>query len=182
MYSFKALTPAFSPTFKRIRGKCLDATPEEKQRDDFDIRSFYDPKRLPSYTDRILFRSSPGFKGDIKVGSLHVCEWTDSSDHKPVFANFRVKIRKGARGILVPNALKYLKREIENSPLGKPAKLHGQNNFTKVIISKLKATDLSEMDLALFGGKSDPFIKVTLDPPEVCVALLFFSYNYSIVL
>ena len=31
----------------------------------------------------------------------------------------------------------------------------------------LKAANLSEMDLQLFGGKSDPYIKVNVDPPEV---------------
>ena len=30
-----------------------------------------------------------------------------------------------------------------------------------------QASDLSEMDLAVFGGKSDPYLRVTVDPPEV---------------
>eukprot|EP01029_Cantina_marsupialis_P023527 TRINITY_DN5895_c0_g3_i1.p1 TRINITY_DN5895_c0_g3~~TRINITY_DN5895_c0_g3_i1.p1 ORF type:complete len:1899 (+),score=565.67 TRINITY_DN5895_c0_g3_i1:99-5795(+) len=47
----------------------------------------------PSYTDRILWRSLPGFKSNVRQLSYNSAPQILSSDHSPVFAQFEVKTR-----------------------------------------------------------------------------------------
>lgn len=170
LVGFTALPPAFSPTFKRKRHQVISATTAEKAEPYFDITAYYDPKRIPSYTDRILYKSLPSFSGDLKVTrNLMSSELTDSSDHKPVSAEFVVSTRGGAADILVTRGVlnDWRKAYKTNGTEGR-YKLRGAN-YMKLVISDLKAANLSEMDLQLFGGKSDPYIKVNVDPPELVV-------------
>ena len=44
--------------------------------------------RTPSYCDRILFTSCPGFESDIEQMTLNACRSSTTSDHKPSFATF----------------------------------------------------------------------------------------------
>jgi len=67
--------PTFHPTFKVHRWEA------EK----------YVVKRTPSYCDRILVKSLPGFKGNVEGISYEACPKYLSSDHKPVRAGFSIK-------------------------------------------------------------------------------------------
>jgi hypothetical protein len=126
---FHALQPAFPPTFKRRRhvvirkaseANSVHATKEycisvngssspttsaslsAVSADSEDrIDKFYDPKRIPSFTDRILFKSLPGFREKITAESFESCEHAASSDHKPVRASFQIETTGGAKGIHV---------------------------------------------------------------------------------
>jgi hypothetical protein len=64
----------FKPTFKVSRGEgCV-----------------YNPKRTPSYCDRILWRSLPGKTSSMRFMGMENCEKLETSDHKPVRAMFDV--------------------------------------------------------------------------------------------
>jgi hypothetical protein len=107
MNGYTSLTPQFAPTFKRNAGTSLN---ERVKMDSFgnetedmdpkmNARLYYNAKRLPSYTDRILYKSLPGFANDLKSISFESCEDVKSSDHKPVKASFNVLTKLGSSGI-----------------------------------------------------------------------------------
>nr|XP_033816039.1 phosphatidylinositol polyphosphate 5-phosphatase type IV [Geotrypetes seraphini] len=54
-------------------------------------------QRIPSYTDRILYKSRQ--KDDIQVEKYAACPVLKTSDHRPVFGIFRVKVRPGRDNI-----------------------------------------------------------------------------------
>lgn len=72
---FEAPAPNFAPTFKVQRGK---------------VQPTYQPERVPSYTDRILHRSLPGFRPSLELLAFESCPMVTSSDHKPVRAMYRI--------------------------------------------------------------------------------------------
>lgn len=160
LMGFKALQPDFNPTFKRKRRLVL--RDEDKSTDGHSIASFYDHKRMPSFTDRILHSSLPGFTNDLSAVLFDSCEATDSSDHKPVYGKFILNTRGGINDIKVPRRmLNYVKNSKKHIKLR-------TEDFTEFRIGGLKGHNLSEMDYALFGvgGKSDPYVRVTVDPPD----------------
>ena len=69
----------FPPTFKCEIGAAGFKYTEQKH-------------RTPSYCDRILFSSCPGFENDIEQLTLNACPGTTTSDHKPSFATFSIGI------------------------------------------------------------------------------------------
>ncbi|KAM4664881.1 phosphatidylinositol polyphosphate 5-phosphatase type IV isoform 2-T2 [Discoglossus pictus] len=54
-------------------------------------------QRTPSYTDRVLYKSR--HKGDIHVVKYASCSLVKTSDHRPVFGSFEVRIRPGRDNI-----------------------------------------------------------------------------------
>mmetsp|Transcript_8288 Transcript_8288/g.10902 ORF Transcript_8288/g.10902 Transcript_8288/m.10902 type:complete len:734 (+) Transcript_8288:154-2355(+) len=128
LWGFQTTRPNFAPTFKVARHKLLE----------------YNPKRIPSYTDRILWKSLPGLCDLIKQDSFEGCFGCDSSDHKPVRATFSV----------VPTPVDIDKRLLNHTK--------GQITFTN-----LRGTDLEAMDLEVAGGKSDPYIVFYSDPKDL---------------
>lgn len=73
----------FRPSYKFDIGK-----------DSYDTTS---KQRTPSYTDRVVFRSR--YKDDIQAVKYSSCPVIKTSDHRPVFALFRVKLRPGRDNI-----------------------------------------------------------------------------------
>ena len=65
----------FKPTFKVARDK---------------VEETYNIKRLPAYTDRVLYKSYPGFRNNLKVTEFTSVPAFTTSDHKPVRAQFEV--------------------------------------------------------------------------------------------
>jgi hypothetical protein len=103
---FEALTPNFPPTFKRIRDMVLTPNKTRKydlKNGDFKVNDYYHHKRIPSYTDRILFKSSRTYQGDVVPLFFESVEGVASSDHKPVFAGFNVNIYQGCNDIYLDN-------------------------------------------------------------------------------
>lgn len=120
---FQALIPNFPPTFKVDRGV---------------VGPKYQEKRIPSWTDRILFRSLPGFKGRLQeLGPFQACNGVTSSDHKPVRAAFT----------LMPSLA--------------PPEVCSEDQGAIIEISRLSCKGLKSMDK---GGKSDPYIKCSTVP------------------
>ncbi|XP_075690733.1 phosphatidylinositol polyphosphate 5-phosphatase type IV [Rhinoderma darwinii] len=62
--------------------------------DDYDTTS---KQRTPSYTDRVVYRSRN--KGDIRVLKYASCSLVKTSDHRPVFGFYEVRIRPGRDNI-----------------------------------------------------------------------------------
>ncbi|OPJ67669.1 inositol polyphosphate 5-phosphatase [Patagioenas fasciata monilis] len=73
----------FRPSYKFDIGK-----------DSYDTTS---KQRTPSYTDRVVYRSR--YKDDIHAVKYSSCPVIKTSDHRPVFALFRVKVRPGRDNI-----------------------------------------------------------------------------------
>mmetsp|Transcript_35572 Transcript_35572/g.111289 ORF Transcript_35572/g.111289 Transcript_35572/m.111289 type:complete len:639 (+) Transcript_35572:2-1918(+) len=53
-------------------------------------------KRVPSWTDRILFRAAPGQEGSIEAKAYGAASSIMASDHRPVFAHFQVSTKRDA--------------------------------------------------------------------------------------
>ena len=166
---FKALQPSFPPTFKRkrnvgIKSKDIAQTFLSRSKmynvyrdnanaacqtdPESEVSKFWDMKRLPSYTDRILYKSLPGFKNHLTPGKLLSLENVTTSDHKPVEASFEIETVGGLDDILV---------------------LPGKSRGVQLIVSELKARNLAEMDTIAFGGGSDPYISISADPAEILI-------------
>lgn len=158
---FTALQPSFPPTFKRKRhigmkekdGKWFFES-NTGASEEVDPLSFYDKKRTPSYTDRILYRSMPAFAGNCVAESFVSFEEVLTSDHKPVRATFCLTPTLGAADIKV-NA-----KALELSP----SDLISEGEGFEMIVSKMRGRNLAEMD---WGGGSDPYMVATTDPPAL---------------
>lgn len=154
---FKAMQPRFPPTFKRVRGKSImkhaetgsyitTAPVAEAAEPTEAVSSFYDKKRIPSYTDRILYVSLPGMSRYLKPGAFTSCEDVSSSDHKPVRGEFSLITFSPRRQLTVTYDEKLRPRPFV------------------LKMTNMRATNLSELDLIILGGGSDPYIVVTADP------------------
>lgn len=86
---FRETPPRFEPTFKVVRG-CEMA---------------YNPHRIPSYCDRILWTSLPGHANKISQMAYDSVNSVTSSDHKPVISVFSVNVSTMAPETSRHNAL-----------------------------------------------------------------------------
>lgn len=166
---FTALQPSFPPTFKRKRHVGIDNpktimqgfnTDEEKAAHFADL---YDHKRCPSFTDRILHRSMPHFERNLVSKTFISFENLTTSDHKPVRGEFSLKLTKGSKDILVSKAVQ------EHLDSNNISKIIQSKRGIEIVISKMKAKNLAEMDVRIagMGGLSDPYIVVTSDPTNL---------------
>ncbi len=152
---FTPLQPAFPPTFKRTREQVIKHTYDNgdisfqfgRGQSSAAVKVFYDPKRIPSYTDRILYKSLPAFAGCLKPRFFMSCEGCTSSDHKPVQAGFELNLSGGSDSILID-------REVLKNIRDTEFKL-------SLSLKNLCGENLEEMDEPMFGGGSDPYIVVT---------------------
>ena len=119
LVGFKTLPCNFNPTFKL------------KREDGF----VYNEQRTPSYTDRILFRSSPGLEGSLKPISYEPCVGFTTSDHKPIRGAFS----------LAPN------------DMFEPRTISGR---IRLVFSDIECSNLLAGDL---NGLSDPYVKFVWD-------------------
>lgn len=175
---FTALQPSFPPTFKRTRQLVIN----EDQISSDDIKQYYHSTRLPSYTDRILFKSMAAFSHRLSNRFFHSCEAVTSSDHKPVMAGFTIDVTPGAHGIMCydefrsSSAMKQMLRQKSGRHLER------KQCCLKMSLTNLKGFDLKEMDGFMgVGGKSDPYITITSDPPHLlCEATGSSKYKAAI--
>ncbi|EOD19372.1 hypothetical protein EMIHUDRAFT_242932 [Emiliania huxleyi CCMP1516] len=75
---------AFAPTFKVERSSEL----------------VYQQKRIPSYCDRVLWKSAAGLRGAVSQTSLAALPRVSTSDHKPVVATFSLTPSEALRGTM----------------------------------------------------------------------------------
>lgn len=189
---FTALPPAFCPTFKRTRN--LSITPKtrlvKRQTSNGSVNTngseavvseFYNAKRMPSYCDRVLYKSLPTFEKNLSTLFFESCENAISSDHKPVRAGFNVSLTKGMSSIRMnQNVLTSEQMDHVGFLSRSPSRMtsrHASGAFSNtpadhidmtvlvVKISELKGRKLEDMDLEMFGGGSDPYMIITTDPP-----------------
>jgi hypothetical protein len=77
LYGFQEGRVTFVPTYRVLRGR----------------EGFSDDKmRVPSWTDRVLWRTLPA--ADVKLGAYSSCPGVLTSDHRPVFAAFQIPLFK----------------------------------------------------------------------------------------
>jgi len=179
------------------------------------VQQFYDKKRIPSYTDRILYKSWHGFVKNLECKQFGSKEYVTSSDHKPVYAVFQLtttgginEIRQFFENKMIPrypmtatthpsifstetHIIKSHSSEAieDNRRTNRPSSANinkpGSNNIgrpgsmnsfpsvsktpekIKIILTNLVGHNLAEMDSALSGGKSDPYLVITTDPKEI---------------
>ncbi|CAJ1969720.1 unnamed protein product [Cylindrotheca closterium] len=123
LVNFKTLPCDFNPTFKVNRVEGYD----------------YKDQRVPSYTDRILFKSAPNLPDLVKQYAYEPCEEFITSDHKPVRGAFS----------LIPN------------DVITPRSVEGKFRLT---FSQLECSDLPQADVS---GTSDPYIKFIWDSVDM---------------
>jgi hypothetical protein len=173
---FTALQPSFPPTFKRIRHIQIPKQGDKWNLTTSNITDYYDEKRWPSFTDRILHKSMPGFAPNLRNISFQSYEEIDSSDHKPVKAVYMLRPSKGAEGIkafaphlhnsgsIVGGSIAAVGDRM--SEFGNATHLHKSKGFD-LIVSNMSGKNLAEMDTVAFGGGSDPYLVFTSDPPQL---------------
>ena len=121
----------------------LNATEKDKR--------FYNLQRMPSYTDRILSKSLPGFVENVQMKCFESCERVLSSDHKPVRAFFELQTTLGWAAF-------------ESGISGPGVTAPRSKKPIRITISDISASDLAVMDV---NGTSDPYVQVFSDPPEL---------------
>ena len=97
------------------------------------VNTFYDKKRIPSYTDRVLYKSFSGFQKNLQLLDFKSCEDVPSSDHKPVYCDFLLQTTDGGHNIIK----------------------NGKGDGIKFEFFSLKATNLAEMDEVLGKAGND---------------------------
>jgi len=130
LVGYTSYPPAFPPTFKRVRGKAIEKRDEDVETtttlgeaadkmavdaptkifnlemenenpSEYTCSIFYDKKRLPSFTDRILSTSLPAFNENLVCDRFFSCEEVITSDHKPVIGLFTLETTNGLHDIMV---------------------------------------------------------------------------------
>eukprot|EP00040_Diaphanoeca_grandis_P023900 m.130629 g.130629 ORF g.130629 m.130629 type:complete len:557 (-) comp29490_c0_seq2:114-1784(-) len=84
---WNACVPQFKPTFKVLR------PPDARVSADHPLEFL--EKRIPSYCDRVLWKTLPGAKDLVSQTSFEACNDFLTSDHKPVRASFKIDIDNG---------------------------------------------------------------------------------------
>jgi hypothetical protein len=144
---WKTVQCDFPPTFKVARGKRAEE---------------YNPKRIPSYTDRILFKSFPGFRDRLDTFAYDSAPGFTSSDHKPIRGMFEI-----APSPSVQFASEGGESAGGNAAAnGKKGKSAAQATLPEIVFSHIEAKDIPVMDPEALGvgGKADPYIKFYTDP------------------
>jgi len=121
---------SFPPTFKVLRQR----------------GAHYKQQRIPSYCDRILWRSMPG-RGSSAVTqtSLAAVPGVSTSDHKPVFATFEVAASARLHGAA--------------------GSIRAQHEATATTCARLGSLSLQGIIPADLSGRSDPYIAFFTNPP-----------------
>jgi hypothetical protein len=120
LHGFQEGVYDFAPTFKVERASGTE----------------YIEKRVPSYCDRILWKSMPGAEKDLEQVMLESLPGVSSSDHKPVRSIFRMDVSHQ------PEFMEHDASRAEEDAL-------------VVVLSDLRATSLKSYDT---NGLSDPYI------------------------
>ncbi|CAH0475761.1 unnamed protein product [Peronospora belbahrii] len=113
-YGFREAKIAFPPTFRRVRGAALNFDagnwPMEELMKCYTTVVEGHGKRVPSYTDRILFFSQPDMRHRLRCAVYASCEEVSCSDHKPVLAAFQALVNRDFLPIETELSTKKLQR------------------------------------------------------------------------
>jgi endonuclease/exonuclease/phosphatase family metal-dependent hydrolase len=159
LHGFSEVEPDFAPTFKVLKSATLG----------------YKSKRIPSYCDRILWKSIPGLADKISAGPFRAFPEIPTSDHKPVSCEFKVKCMPvaslkdvespaaaaGAGAAAIAGA-----GSASSSPPLAAAPSTVESAHYILRFHGLRGSDLVPMD---WGGVSDPYIRFFSDPERLIV-------------
>jgi len=124
---------------------------------------------VPSYTDRVLWKSLPGFKGNVTLDDYTSCPAFATSDHKPVRASLPcpplsltprpspAQVRAKFTLMLTPQV-----EEVAAPPPGLA--------MPTFVFTMLSGRGFRAMDPAFTGGKADPYLKFSVEPPNLLLA------------
>ena len=93
LFGFQELPLQFPPSFKRDSRAAFESRNDLNPVDT--TEGYYSKKRIPSYTDRVLIKSLPGFEANRKAHKYEACHGVTSSDHAPVCATFSLNLLLG---------------------------------------------------------------------------------------
>lgn len=140
----------FNPTFKVTKG----------------MREYkYNPKRTPSYTDRILYKTCNGYERKISTDAYHPCADFITSDHKPI---------RGAFSFTTVASTKSADNDLEaekffSFAMATMRKMRG-NQPTKhyfiISLTKMSCSNLPVMDTGP-KAKADPYIKLVVNTEKL---------------
>jgi len=151
----------FSPTFKvnRVAG------------------NEYKDQRIPSYCDRVLWKSMPSLAFCVKQVSLRSLPEVSTSDHKPVVAEFAVKPTDSLIREVVGLARRSSRRASSSPSIrgsivprqpfqraGSSTLLLKDRTLPLIRIDGLKTIGLRDSDV---GGGSDPYCIFFSNPPNL---------------
>ena len=151
---------AFAPTFKVERSSEL----------------VYQHKRIPSYCDRVLWKSAAGLRGAVSQTSLAALPRVSTSDHKPVVATFSLTPSEALRGTMqevrrAASRKSSIFGNVSSSFSAGSASFTGSRAYASldvvrptVRIRGLSASELVDMD---YTGGCDPYVVVTSNPYEL---------------
>ncbi|MES1912434.1 MAG: hypothetical protein MHM6MM_004710 [Cercozoa sp. M6MM] len=121
------------PTFKVLRDEYLQ----------------YTSKRSPAWCDRVLWRCAPGFEDDVQLRSLTaVCDVT-TSDHKPLRAEFGVRVVSQAASVQLTPIV---------------ARTDDEDDSDDTLILRIKDLSCDELPPADVSGTSDPYVRFLAQP------------------
>mmetsp|Transcript_23895 Transcript_23895/g.29077 ORF Transcript_23895/g.29077 Transcript_23895/m.29077 type:complete len:659 (+) Transcript_23895:37-2013(+) len=133
---FKTLPCNFPPTFKVLRNEDLE----------------YNTKRIPSYTDRILWKSNDTLESNLQPFLYEPCIGYTASDHKPIRGAFVIQPNMDTCDTLTSSTAP--KRGLSNIP----RKLH-------IFIEDISCTGLTTDS---FISTCNPFISLVTTPEALC--------------
>jgi hypothetical protein len=141
--------------------------------------TLYVPDRMPSYTDRIAYKSQPRFAGSdhIKPLFFESCEAVATSDHKPVRACFEITLPENAFGIMVPktigkfaviNRISMASADImRTKSAGAIQRNEPVPNILRLQMCDVQGTSLTTKESGVFVDASDPFMTIWADPAQI---------------
>lgn len=140
---FKTLKCNFPPTFKVERGEGF----------------VYNEKRIPSYTDRILWKSSDGLDANVGPLAYEPCPDFVTSDHKPVRGAFAIETNaersKRRRSTFVRRSRMGVVKMLSEVRRRTVRSLH-------FFVTKLECSNLN-----VTGAKPNPYIMFLTDPKDL---------------
>jgi len=131
---------AFAPTFKVRRVE----------------NTTYKEQRIPSYCDRVLWKSMPALSTAVMQTFLRSVPGVSTSDHKPVVSGFAI----------TPSPLVELKRKSSYSHRS----VHTPRHFEPAVVVRLSELRIDTLVEADIGGGSDPRLFFFTSPPGILTA------------
>ncbi|CAM9366007.1 unnamed protein product, partial [Ectocarpus sp. 4 AP-2014] len=146
---FQTEPPAFAPTFKGIRGET----------------GGYSAKRIPSYTDRILWKSLPGHAANLDLLKFTSFPEITSSDHKPIHGAFVVKLSPEVGAPPPPSKMFGRRARMPLAVLDVPRM--AQHPPPRLLLEDLEVFDLPGI---AGGGVRNPYVVFSSDPKHLVKA------------
>jgi len=145
---FREGTMNFAPTFKVMRK----------------VGTEYKDQRIPSYCDRVLWKSMPPLEDFLQQTSLISLPEVSTSDHKPVVSTFTV--RPSDQPFMAPEgSVAFTRARSSAVPTTRRTAVAATRAVCPLVrITSLEVSELVDMDI---GGGSDPYCVFFTNPPHL---------------